>query len=109
LERLLAFREEDLQVMQQLLFTKYHHWRYENEARSLVALKDRDPEKNMYFAAFSGEFKLAQVIVGAKSKLTREAVRAALGDLAPSAELIKARLSFKSFRVVRQRSQKLWI
>ncbi len=79
------------------------------EVRSFVTLKDRDLETNMYFTDFSGKLKLAKVIVGAESTLTREAVLAALKDLATSVELIKARLAFKSFRVVRQRNRKLWV
>ena len=91
------------------MFTKYAHWRYENEVRCFVTLEDRDPEKNMYFADFSDSLKLVQVIVGAESKVTREALREALGDLARDVEVFKVRLAFKSFRVVRQRNQKLWV
>ena len=91
------------------LFTKYSHWRYENEVRGFVTLKDKDPEKNMYFAEFSEKLRLAVVIVGAESSVTRETLRNALGELAASVERFKVRPSFKTFRVVRQGNAKLWV
>jgi hypothetical protein len=75
IERLVAFREEDTETLQQFLFTKYTHWRYENEVRSFVTLEKKDAEKNMYFADFSENLQLVEVIVGAESKLPRETVR----------------------------------
>jgi hypothetical protein len=90
------------------LFTKYSHWRYENEVRCFVTLEDRDPEKNLYFADFSERLRLAVVIVGAQSNISRETICNALGDLTPTVEAFKARLAFKTFRVVRQRRASLW-
>lgn len=107
-KQLLAFRQLDQKTVIKFLFTKYTHWRYENEVRGFVTLEEMDPEKNMYFANFSEELKLAQVIVGAESTLTRADVRDALGDLVSVVETFKTRLAFKSFRVVRQRNPKLW-
>ncbi len=96
-------------IVKRFLFTKYTHWRYENEVRCFVTLEDRDPEKNLYFADFSDKLSLAMVIVGAESNVTREILQNALGDLAPSVETFKARLAFKSFKVVRQRNSRLWV
>ena len=100
--------ELSVDTVTRFLFTKYSHWRYENEVRCFVTLKDKYPEKNLYFAEFSNKVQLAVVIVGAQSSVTRENLRNALGDLAPSVETFKARLAFKTFRVVRQRNAKLW-
>src|SRR5207248_6306076 len=52
-EHLLAFHQLDLATVMRFLFTKYAHWRYENEVRCFVTLEDRDQEKNMYFVDFS--------------------------------------------------------
>ncbi|MBI5007142.1 MAG: DUF2971 domain-containing protein [Nitrosomonadales bacterium] len=90
------------------LFTKYSHWRYEKEYRSFVTLEDIDPETGLYFADFSNQLKLKRVIVGAKSELSRLDISLALGELAPEVETFKARLAFRTFRVVRQRNEKLW-
>jgi len=91
------------------LFTKYSHWRYENEVRCFVTIEDKDTEKNLYFAEFSEKLRLAVVIVGAESSVSRETLRNALGDLEPNIQAFKARLAFKTFRVVRQRNAKLWV
>lgn len=106
--QLINYRQLDEKILISLFCTKYAHWRYENEVRSFVALEDKDPEKQMYFADFYEELKLVKVIVGAESTLSRADISNALGDLAPSVEVFKARLAFQSFRVVRQRNQNLW-
>ena len=90
------------------LFTKYAHWRYEKEYRSFVTLEEKDPETGLYFANFSDQLKLRRVIVGAKSILSRSNINLALGELASEVETFKARLAFRTFRVVRQRNEKLW-
>lgn len=101
-------RELSADTVRQFLFTKYSHWRYENEVRCFVTLEERDPETNLYFAEFSDNLRLAVVVVGAQSTVSRETLRNALGDLAASVEAFKARLAFNTFRVVRQRNAKLW-
>ena len=107
-EQLLAFRQLDPEIVTKFLFTKYAHWKYENEVRGFVTLEEIDPEKNMYFADFSDNLRLVRVIVGAESTLTRAEIHDALGDLASRVETFKTRLAFKTFRVVRQRNSKLW-
>ncbi|HEY2069476.1 MAG TPA: DUF2971 domain-containing protein [Rhizomicrobium sp.] len=108
-ERLLNPRQIDEPTVTKLLFTKFSHWRYENEVRSFVTLEDRDPDTGLYFAEFSARLKLAQVIVGAESNLSRAELGDALGDMSERVETLKARLAFGSFRVVRQRKNTLWI
>jgi hypothetical protein len=66
------------------------------------------PETNLYFSEFADRLRLTTVIAGALSSVTRETLRNALGDLASTVERFKARLGFKTFRVVRQRKAKLW-
>ena len=97
-----------METARRFLFTKYSHWRYEDEVRCFVTLEDRDPESDLYFAEFSDKLRLAVVIVGAESRVTREMLGNALGDLAGHVQTFKARLAFKTFRVVRQRDSRLW-
>lgn len=105
---LLSAQQIDPQTAIKFLFTKYAHWKYENEVRVLVKLEETDPETGLYFEDFSDDLKLVQVIVGAESTLTRLDISKALGDFAPRVEAFKARLAFKSFKVVRQRTERLW-
>lgn len=108
-EALVSTRQLDKATMLRFLSTKYAHWRYENEVRGFVTLEDRDNETSLFFNEFSDSLRLVQVIVGAESSVTRSALRDALGDLAPQVDVLKARLAFRTFRVVRQRNEKLWV
>ena len=62
----------------------------------------------MGFAEFGEKLRLAEVIVGARSNITRGILQEALGNLEPFVDTLKARLAFKTFRVVRQRKASLW-
>jgi len=106
--RILATGRLDSELIHQFLVTKYSHWRYEHESRMFLTLPEPDPESGHYFEPFSDRLKLTQVIVGAVSSVTRQDVEQALGDLAQSVQAFKARLAFRSFRVVRQRDGSLW-
>ena len=90
------------------MFTKYAHWKYEDEVRCFVTLEKADPKTNLYFAEFSEHLNLTQVIVGANASVSRDALGKALGGHGSSVEVFKARLAFKSFRVVRQKNERLW-
>jgi hypothetical protein len=96
--------------MLDLLTLKFEHWRYEQEHRLFVRLDEKEEETGLYFYDFagSGTMKLREVIVGAQSQISPEQVAEALGDLAPKFIARKARLAFRTFEVVRQRSQDLW-
>ena len=106
--RFLNPREIDEATVTKYPFTKFSHWRYENEVRSFATLEDRDFSTGLYFAEFSDQLKLVQVIVGAMSTLTRGELQDALGNLGPAVDAFKARLAFGSFAVVRQRKGSLW-
>ena len=102
-------RELDEETLKRFLFTKYSHWRYENEVRCFVSLEEKDPQKKFYFAQFSDNLRLLKVIVGAHSTVTRDELGAALGDAGSNVKMIKAQLAFKTFRVVTQRDPRLWV
>lgn len=94
--------------MRKMLCTKYSHWRYENEVRCFVRLEEKDPEIGLYFIAFSDQLALKQVIVGHNAATSRTDMTEALGELTQVVSILKARLAFGSFKVVRQRNEKLW-
>lgn len=107
-EKLLATGVLDPELIERFLATKYSHWRYEHEWRHFVSLPEPDPENGLYFAPFSDQLRLRGVIVGALSSASRSDVREVLGELATSVRAFKARLAFRSFRVVKQRNASLW-
>lgn len=85
----------------QLLWTKYWDWKYEEERRSWLKLDERDD--GHYFYHFDSQpdlMKLRQVIVGPLCDATEAEVKAALGGDGNGVQIIKARLAFKTFRVV---------
>lgn len=94
--------------MQKVLSTKYSHWRYENEVRCFVTLDEKDKLNDLYFFDFSPQLLLRQIIVGHCSTLSRAELHDALGDLATDVSVCKARLAFRSFKVVRQKKRTLW-
>jgi hypothetical protein len=104
----LLSRGIDEELMRTLLTTKYSHWKYEKEVRLFAELLDKDPNDNLYFANFSENLKLNQVIVGARSNKTRSEIADALGTKNKDIEVFKARLAYKTFRVVRNRNEALW-
>ena len=108
IDKLMLPHQVDAETAIKFLFTKYAHWKYEDEVRCFVTLDEREPN-GLYFAEFSEQLNLMQVIVGAESSISRETLRQALGNLASNVSVIKARLAFKSFMVVRQKNERLWI
>ncbi len=95
--------------MKKLLRTKFSHWRYENEVRCFVSLEDKDPHNGHYFFEFSNEMKIKQILVGAEACISRRDVEKALGDENAQVERFKTRAAFKTFNVVRNRRQSLWL
>lgn len=94
--------------MLKVLSTKYKHWSYESEVRLFTRLQDRDPDTNLFFADFSRQMTLKEVIVGPLSTITPDELRQALGHLARRVQVYKARLAFKTYTVTRQRNPTLW-
>jgi hypothetical protein len=96
----------DESTVEMLLYTKFAHWRYENEYRAFLHLDAKDGD--LYFADFSDSLVLRQVIVGAESDVSRADLRDALGGLASDVNVFKARPAFKSFRIVQNEKPALW-
>lgn len=88
--------------------TKFKHWEYEQECRVFVDLKDKDPVTGLFFCNFSDSMKLAEVIIGADSKVQRKQVAEVLRDLESSVTVTNARLAFTGYDVVVQQNKKLW-
>jgi hypothetical protein len=97
------------ETMRSVLCTKYSHWRYEQEERIFVSLEDKSKDsQGRYFERFSSDLALVSVIVGARSKISRDDINLALGSISRQVVVFKARLAFRSFRVVRNKNESLW-
>ena len=94
--------------MRQILMTKYSDWKYEDEVRILAKLEKSELDstglnKQFYFANFGQELQLREVIVGVRSKVTKNELENVLEEYQENVTLIKERLAFNSFRVIRNK------
>lgn len=87
-----------------LLTTKFSHWRYEEEVRSIIRLEDSHSEGPLYFLPYCNALRLREVIIGPRSGLTEAQVAEKIEPCPDKVEIIKARLAFRSFKVVRNRA-----
>jgi Protein of unknown function (DUF2971) len=102
-------REKLLELLQKVLVTKFSHWRYEREYRLFSRLEPKCENRDgLYFQNFSDEMRLSEVIVGAACTLSRQGLADALGNEMAHIKVKKARLAFKTFKVVEQREKSLW-
>jgi hypothetical protein len=90
--------------------TKSSHWTYEDEWRQYISLS-RDEiaaraNKQRTFQAFGDDLVLKEVIIGHRSEITSEQVRAELQS-AESIDIYSARPSFQEFKMVKQQNEKL--
>jgi hypothetical protein len=99
-----VLKELNEDIAYTLLFTKFSGWSYEREVRAYVSLDERNLN-GKYFYLFGESLRLKQIIAGPLCTITREQIEdAVLGyQDASTIEMIKARLAFRSFRVVKNR------
>ena len=83
--------------------TKAAHWRYERELRVASKLSECVVEKNLHFESFSRDMRLVGLILGPFCDLTQDQVRSVVPS-GTQIRLRRARLAFRSFNVVRDRS-----
>lgn len=91
-----------------LLRTKFSHWRYENECRIVYGLNDPDLqiENDLYFAPFSKDLSLREVILG--PLYTPQGMLPMQDNLEKEGVALRtARAAFKSFDIVTQQKPSL--
>jgi len=99
--------EEDHEALgHKLLTTKYEHWRYEDEVRMVLKLEDVVHEGGQYFLPFCNALRLRNVIVGARCDLALKDLRKIVSAQGKNIGLIKSRLAFRSFKVVKNQAVK---
>jgi hypothetical protein len=105
LERQLSKDTRDEKLGLKLMTTKYDGWIYEDEVRLVVKLEEAEEETGLYFYDFGSELRLRQIILGARSNITRADVKAMLAPEERGIPIIHVRLAFQTFRVVRNRAK----
>lgn len=91
-------------LVNQLLRTKFADWIYEREMRLFVQLDHSTKESGMYFYNFSKNLQLLEVILGPRCELPISRVRRIVADWTPHVDVIKARIAFSSFRVIKNKA-----
>ncbi|MGI4819487.1 MAG: DUF2971 domain-containing protein [Janthinobacterium lividum] len=104
------FEVRDEATLLHYLTTKFSHWRYEKEVRLIVPLNETLQEGSLNFWPLAEDLVLREIIAGDMCPLSREELEAAITnyDQPQTIALHKARLAFRSFNVVKQRSSKNW-
>lgn len=85
--------QQQLAIVNKILFTKYHNWEYEHEIRTWTDLEEE-------FFNFCEMLQLVEVIVGAESPLSTREVTHALGSLADHVSVKKARAAHNGFQII---------
>jgi hypothetical protein len=85
-----------------LFHAKFEHWKYEDEFRRVVQLKEAIKQDGHYFWRFGGDLELKEVVAGARCSVEKSELERSLGDEAQGVRLTKGRLAFRRFEVVTQ-------
>jgi len=93
----------DMRFVKRLLYTKFSHWRYEQEYRAFVNLDSQID--GHYFMDFGSSLRLKRVIVGDQSAISRSDVAGAIKGAQSGVAVFKARAAFQSFEVVRNKNE----
>jgi hypothetical protein len=89
-----------------LLTTKFSRWEYEKERRVLPRLSEMTKRGELYFKPFDDRLRLVEVIAGSRCCIGwRHPLADAVSGLPQKPKLVKARLSFRKFKVVTQLEQ----
>ena len=92
-----------LETINELLYTKYCDWSYEEELRCWFSLDERDASTGHYFYSFDEKVRLREVIAGPLCDTPKGTIDAALKGYEADIRVVKARLAFKTFQIVENR------
>lgn len=83
-----------------LVCTKFESWRYEREWRVLCDLFRSENEGVIYFMPFSKSLKLVEVILGPLCDFNIRKIRALVDANHHGVMTYRARLAYRSFRII---------
>lgn len=85
-----------------LMTTKFQHWHYEEEYRSIMWLNSLEQENGLHFKPFDMDLKLKKVIIGAYSRVKKANIEKLVSR---DVEVIHAKLHDTEFKVTRDRTK----
>jgi len=92
------------EMINRLMRTKFSDWKYEDEMRVFISLDHRTRESGLYFKEFDTDMVLREIILGPRCELPISGVRAMVQSFTPEVTVIKSRIAFSSFRVIKSKS-----
>lgn len=95
--------EKGLDLMGKILSTKFSHWQYEKEYRVFRELDQEIQADGLYFAKFSDELDLKEVVIGVRSTVAFKKVGDEIGKMANRVDIFKAREDFCKFSMVKNK------
>jgi hypothetical protein len=95
------------EIVEKLMCTKYEGWKYENEVRVLVELKEKD-SSGLYFTDFKGNMVLKEIFLGPRSKLNVDQVAKYLCSYNLEVNVYKSRAAFTKYEVVKDKSKSVY-
>lgn len=108
-KRLTKIQLQKQEFMAKSQSTKFARWKYEKEVRELLDLKTLIKEEDerghtLFFRSFDSQLKLVEVIAGPRCcEISKCEIEKAVNNMEVKPDLIKSRLAFQSFKVVKQR------
>jgi hypothetical protein len=103
----LPFRLDDAErtavtpdMIEQLIYTKFEDWRYEQEYRIDFAVDPADEGEDLLFCDFGDDLRLREIILGPRCNVPLDRARALADRCGEGIEVLKARLAFTTFRVI---------
>ena len=96
--------EKRKEMVRSLLLTKFSAWSYEAEVRVLLKPTETYDEMGIAFVSFSDELVPREAIIGPRCTVATDEVTRAAAGLNGGLEIIRSRLAFKSYQVVRNRA-----
>ncbi|HCH3381892.1 TPA: DUF2971 domain-containing protein [Vibrio parahaemolyticus] len=85
-----------------ILTTKFEHWRYEQEHRSIYVLGALQKENELFFKGFGQDLKLKKVIIGSCSNVKKDKVQRLVSK---GVEVFHAKLHDSKFTIERDKTK----
>lgn len=88
-------------TLDQLRYTKFSDWRYEDEVRQFFRLDTLTSESNLHFVQFSNDLVLREVILGPRCEVPLESIGRLVEGFPGRVYVTRARIAYSKFGVTK--------
>ena len=86
--------------MTRLLLTKFEAWKYEDEVRVFIELKEEQKRGCNYFADLDDNFQPVSLILGPRCRTTDREIASAISAYSTPIKIVRTMLAPDSFQVI---------